>query len=221
MGTSIGTKEKFGAIYSSDFWRSGESVSGSGSEMANTARLVRKLEHLITERVIESIVDCPCGDFNWQHPLLEHPAICYYVGADIVPELIAANKAKQWQELTPSFIEADIITSKLPKAELLIVRDCLVHLPKAQVVEALKNIAQQDCQLVAITSFMGADRVNYDIEMGEWRPINLLEYPYSLPYPVDILVEECTEGDGAFTDKSLAVWEMWQLRAWAAARGSM
>jgi hypothetical protein len=217
--TSIQTKEKFGEIYSSKFWLSEETKSGAGSEIKHTRKLVSQLSLLIAELNIESIVDCPCGDMNWQSDLLRSPLI-RYVGLDIVPELISENLEKDWSryEISPTFLVGDLIENELPPCDFLMVRDCLVHLPQELVLQALRNLSSQNAYLIGITSFFGVDRANYDIEIGEWRPLNLSEYPYGLPFPKRILVEECEEGLGEFSDKTLAIWTIQQLRDWAEER---
>jgi hypothetical protein len=52
---------------------------------------------------------------------------------------------------------------------------------------------------------------NVDIVTGDWRIINLQIPPFSLPEPVLILNEECTEGDGTYADKSLGLWKISDL----------
>ncbi len=218
--SSIKTREKFGEIYSSKFWLSEESKSGAGSEIKNTRKLVSQLTHFIAELGIKSIVDCPCGDMNWQSDLLRSP-LESYTGADIVTQLVADNKARDWSgvEVPPTFYVMDLLEDELPCCDFLMVRDCLVHLPQELVLQALRNLSQQNTYLVGVTSFFGVDRANYDIEIGEWRPLNLCEYPYGLPFPKRIIVEECEEGtEGEFSDKCLAIWTIQQLRDWAAER---
>jgi hypothetical protein len=64
---------------------------------------------------------------------------------------------------------------------------------------------------VILTTFT-AERVNVDIEPGDWRPLNLERPPFSLPPPEAVLLEECTEERGAYADKVLGVWSVEALR---------
>jgi len=58
-------KAVFTNIYNTNRWGSSESVSGLGSELKNTEVLVEFLGKLFRELGIQSVLDLPCGDFNW------------------------------------------------------------------------------------------------------------------------------------------------------------
>ncbi len=215
----------FRNIYLDGFWKHGDnaSLSGAGSELSETETLRRQLPHTFETLGIDTIVDFPCGDMNWQQEMIPFLNLYSYKGFDIVPELVASNteNLKGWKfNCTPkvSFEVGDIVTTPIPKCDLLIVRDCFVHLPQSEILSALKNIAASEIDFVAITNFMGVGRLNIDIEVGEWRPVNLCEYPYAMPFPMHVIVENCTEGEGTFADKTLSVWTIDQIRKWLSKR---
>ena len=74
--------ETFTEIFDKNLWASPESVSGGGSEMQNTEAIRRELPYLIQKFGIKSILDIPCGDWNW----MKSVDLCgaSYIGADIV-----------------------------------------------------------------------------------------------------------------------------------------
>ena len=49
---------------------------------------------------------------------------------------------------------------------------------------------------------------NQDISTGSWRTINLCKPPFNFPEPLLTILENCTEGDNQFSDKSLSLWEL-------------
>ena len=49
---------------------------------------------------------------------------------------------------------------------------------------------------------------NEDIQDGDWRMLNLARAPFVFPEPLAVLVEGCSEADGAYADKSLALWRI-------------
>lgn len=55
----------FTAIYRTNRWGSEETRSGTGSERARTRRVAAELGRLIRDLGIRSVLDIPCGDFNW------------------------------------------------------------------------------------------------------------------------------------------------------------
>ena len=186
MDSSI--EKTFTKVLKDRFWVRGDNVSLSGSGL-------------------KSVVDCPCGDYNWQH-LFNSEKLNYH-GLDIVADLVEANKKHETQ--TTKFSQADLTCDKLPAADLIIVRDCFVHLPTADVVRGLLNIALQDFKFVAVTHFV-KPRGNTDTIAPKWRPINFRLPPYSFPFPKAVLIEQCTEGGGEWDDKALAIYSTEQLR---------
>ena len=96
-------------------WGSKESVSGPGSTLAYTARLRAALPSLFDEFSIKTVLDAPCGDYNWMR-LVKRPGV-EYIGGEIVPELVDANNARYRDEST-RFIHCDIVQDELPAADL-------------------------------------------------------------------------------------------------------
>jgi SAM-dependent methyltransferase len=196
---------RFAKIYHQNQWGSEESVSGTGSEMANTAEIRAKLPDVFRNFDIKSILDLPCGDFNWIRHVIADAKIDY-IGGDIVAELIESNR-KKYPDYR--FEVIDLINDDLPKSDLVLVRDEMVHFPIDDIHKAITNIIRSGSRYLLATSFPG--RENHDIEMGDWRPINLEASPFNL-VPIGVINEGCTEGDGAFADKSLALFDLERLR---------
>ena len=102
--------------------------------------------------------------------------------------------------------------SPLPSADLLLCRDCLVHLSFQDAGQALANIRRSTIGYLLTTTFPG-EADNQDIVTGDWRPLNLERPPFSFPAPLDRIKEGCTEAGGRFGDKSLALWAVADLPA--------
>ena len=190
-------------IYNTNFWRDQESRSGTGSSIQKTRKLAELLPFLLKKFEIKSILDLPCGDFNWMKTV--DLAGIEYIGADLVPEIIQDNRIK-YPEF--EFVELDIIEGKLPDVDLVFIRDCLVHFPNKIVTKTLFNICMSDCKYVLTTTF--PDHVNTnDIEMGKWRALNLEAEPFNLPKPV-FIINEGLVGDAY--DKSMALWTVEDIK---------
>ena len=78
-------KNRFEIIYNENYWESKESRSGIGAEIKNTKILLQGLQNVIEKYNIKSIVDIPCGDFNWMIKLKMNSIS--YMGLDIVQRL--------------------------------------------------------------------------------------------------------------------------------------
>ncbi len=200
-------KTTFTKIYKRNSWGSYETVSGTGSSIDATKELVKQIPILIDKLHIRTLIDAPCGDFNWmKHVELN---IEKYIGIDIVPELINNNQQNYTSD-NRKFLNLDITRDNLPQADIILCRDCLVHLSFNDIEKAIKNFQKSNSQYLLTTSF--TDRANNeDITTGEWRPINLELEPFNFPKPLYLINEKCMEEGGEFADKSLALWRVADL----------
>ena len=140
-------KDIFSGFHSTNRWRSDESISGPGSEIGHTSLLRVNLDKLLSKYKFESILDVPCGDYNWIKEVNLHGAT--YIGGDIVPKLIEDNKLK-YPDV--DFRVINIVDGDLPKSGVILVRDCLVHLSNDNVKKALENIKNSGSKYLLTTS---------------------------------------------------------------------
>lgn len=179
-----------------------ESLSGPGSGVAQTQELRERLPLLIASLGIQTLLDAPCGDVNWmRHVNLGETE---YIGVDINREIIATN---QWLYASPlrRFQRTDLIHEQLPCADAILCRDLLPHLPFDHIIRTIENFKSSGATYMITTTFTNV-RPNHDILTGEWRPVNLTLPPFNFPPPMRLISEKCTEGNGAFSDKSLGLW---------------
>ena len=199
-----GNKAIFTEIYHRNQWNSEESVSGKGSEIQETMVIRERLPEIIKNYGVESLLDAPCGDFNWMKEITQN--LDYYLGVDIVSELTEKNN-RQYGTEKRQFATKDVTVDPLPQVDLILCRDCLVHLPNELAVQALKNFQKSGSKYLLTTTFTARSQ-NDNIVIGNWRPINLQVAPFNLPPPLELINEECSEGEGAFKDKCIALWRL-------------
>ncbi len=205
--SNLSLQERFELIYNENFWESDESRSGIGSEIENTKEALKALEYIIKEYRIKSIIDVPCGDFNWMSKMdLKN---INYRGYDIVRSVIKDNN-KKFKKFNINFFHSDITNSKLDKADMMIVRDCLVHFSIEDIKKSIFRIKQSRSKYLVSTSFVNVEK-NIDIYTADWRPINLEKEPFNFPKPLITINEKCQEMDGIYADKSLCLWEINKL----------
>ena len=195
----------FTAIYRANAWRDAESVSGPGSTAARGADFQQELISLLDRRGVRSIVDAPCGDFNWMRHVLSDRDLLY-TGIDLVEELTARN-ARHHGAADRRFIAADITRDDLPPADLIICRDGLVHLSFADAQAAIKNFRRTGSRYLLATTFVDRSR-NRDVPTGGWRTLNLEAAPFRFPPPLALIDERCTHSGGIYRDKRLGLWEL-------------
>jgi hypothetical protein len=205
--TQLGLRERFERIYSTNLWSDPESRSGVGSTLDSTHVLRTELPIALRQLEARVLLDVPCGDFTW----MEHVDLSgiEYIGGDIVPSIVEKN-----QRLHPGesrrFVGLDLTRDILPDADVLLCRDCLVHLSYANIRAVLANIARSSIRYVLMTSFPGRSD-NYDVVDGDWRALDFQAPPFSFPEPLLAIVEDCEEEDGSYADKSLLAWSVKDL----------
>jgi len=194
-------RETFTEIYEKNLWASPESVSGGGSEMQNTKVIRNELPVLIQKFGIQSILDIPCGDWNW----MKSVDLCgaSYIGADIVEPLIGLNKANH---PNVDFRVLDITKDNLPKVDLIFTRDCLGHLSNDNVLKAIRNCKENGAKYLLATSFTKFNH-NNDITDGGWKCINLMIDPFFLN-PIYLINEDCKEGYPHYNDKCMILFQL-------------
>ncbi|WP_108883001.1 methyltransferase domain-containing protein [Anderseniella sp. Alg231-50] len=196
---------RFNAIYSTNEWNSEETRSGRGSELACTRHVMRIVDVAVIFSHAKTLLDAGCGEANWLGETkvpLDH-----IYGVDIVDD---PALQRQWEQRMRkrasrlSFVTADIVTDPLPKVDIILCRDVLVHLSNAECTAALANFVKSGSRYLLATSFQ--ETSNIDIEMGQWRKQNLEAPPFNLPAPVKRWNEMSPMDGGRHVDKCLFLW---------------
>ena len=201
---SKSTENVFSEIYQKNHWGSDESVSGTGSVLSQTEKIAQELPRVFKELGATSILDIPCGDFNWMQQV-DLRGIDY-IGAEIVQELVQKNK-ETYESSSVRFEHLNLLEDDLPAVDVIFCRDCLVHLSFKDIARALQNVCRSQSKYLLVTTFTERSK-NVDIATGQWRPINLQMPPFNLPAPIRVISEQCSEGEGDYEDKVLALWKI-------------
>jgi hypothetical protein len=201
-------EEVFAEIYWTNAWNGMDSVSGTGSDLVQTRIIAREIPALCASLGVRTLLDVPCGDFHWMSRV--DLSELDYTGADIVDEIVTQNQLRHSRKGV-RFRRLNLIRDPLPRVDLILCRDCLVHLSFADVFTALGRICESRSAYLLTTTFPTRTD-NADISMGDWRPLNLEQAPFVLPPPRHVINEGCTEGDGYFDDKSLGLWRVADIR---------
>lgn len=193
-------KEIYTQIYKSNYWNSKESVSGGGSEIASTEVIRQRLPELFDKWNIKSVLDLPCGDFNWMR-LVDMSLLDSYIGADIVDDLIV-NCNKKYKNEKISFQVLDIMEDKLPKVDLIIVKDLFIHFSINDIHKSLKNLKASGSKYLLTTNGIDGVFKNDEIKTGGgYRGINLYMHPFDLPSCIDDIDYKVHKGH-------LTMWEL-------------
>jgi hypothetical protein len=165
-------------------------------------------EALVRELSVRSLLDAPCGDVNWLSTF--DLSLDRYIGVDIVPALTTHNRARFGDDGRRRFLTADMVRDRLPRVDLILCRDGLVHLCDADILATLRNFKRSGSDWLLANTFVNHG-VQADGATGGWRPLNLELPPFNLPSPAQLIDERCLGYDGQYRDKRLALWPLASL----------
>jgi hypothetical protein len=175
-------KEIFENIYKNRRWNGSNPngpLSGSGSSLEYTEKLRMSLPSILEKFNVKTLLDAGCGDLTWMSVILDDIKV-KYIGVDVVETLIEKHK----QNFTNiEFHSMDITVDKLPAADMMLCRDCLFHMSNYDLFKTLRNFLSADIPYI-FTTLHVTNQINYDIQTGEFRKLNLLEDPFNFPTPL-------------------------------------
>jgi len=129
------------------------------------------------------ICDLGCGDFNIGKHFVRLSK--YYIGIDIVANLINRNKNKfVFNNL--EFQCLDIAKDSLPKANVLIIRQVLQHLSNKEIIDVVKKMYNYSYVILTEHLPLGTYNANLDIISGQGirlkknSGVHLLKAPFCL-----------------------------------------
>lgn len=166
---------RFQEIYERNEWTHG---SGEGSLEIQTRGYRAFLQDFLSKKKIRTVVDMGCGDWQFSK-LIDWTGIDYH-GFDVAPVVIS-NNVDQFASDNVSFSHYSGDAGELPPADLLIVKDVLMHLPNQTVSDFLPNLKKYKYALITnCTNPMNASDVNKDIQLGDFRYLDLRLPPFNL-----------------------------------------
>jgi len=185
----------FSRIYNHAEWGT-EARSGLGSKEATTREFRVFLEAFLQDHGITSIVDAGCGHWPTGYQRLMNWQGVHYHGIDIVPYVVNENQAHfantrvlEDRGLASAKCDIGSACGVLPCADLLLVKDVLMHLPNAAVLEFLQNsINVQPSRyrmVMLVQNSIPASmpvRQMVDIEAGQLLPFNISGPPFNADF---------------------------------------
>lgn len=203
-------EKSFNEIFKENGWNHhGLTVSGGGSTLEYTENLRKQLPLLIEDLKIESILDAPCGDFNWMKEILPILSV-EYIGGDIVEELVKTNKEK-YSNATTKFVVLDITKDKLPDAELMICRDCLFHLHPNDVIKFFQNFLSANIPFLLTSTHINLNNSFTNVRKlraGDFKKIDLFSSPYNLSRNTKFNIKDYIEG---YPPREMVLFEKHQI----------
>ncbi|MDQ3112248.1 MAG: class I SAM-dependent methyltransferase [Bacteroidota bacterium] len=192
-------------------WGDPDSLSGPGSNHYQTRIIREAIPGLLSEYKIKKMLDAPCGDFFWMKEIIGKLTFILesYTGADLVADLVKNNEVKFGNEKV-NFIQLNLIEQIVPQVDLIFTRDCFLHLSYQNIYKILLNYKKSGSAYLLLSTYAYETRINTNVPgfSLHGRALNMMKFPFNFPDPLRIINEGCTEGNHAYADKSLCLWEI-------------
>lgn len=175
MGAQEDAGRVFGHIYEQDHWDGG---SGIGSAPDATEPYRAMLARILPATDVRSVVDVGCGD--WQLGSLVDWSSVDYLGLDVVPVVVERNRSR-FGKPGVRFEVGDARLQPPPAADLLLAKDVLQHWSNADAAAFLRtNLRRYKYCLLTndIESTHWDGDVNHDVQLGEWRTMDIEKEPF-------------------------------------------
>lgn len=181
---------------------------GPGSSMWYTKNIRKNLSNFFQKHKINSILDAPCGDFQWMSSIKFSDGF-EYKGADITKNLIDRNNSLYGN----MFYHLDITEDDLPNAQCIFVRDCLFHLKNEYKIKFFKNFLRNKFDFI-LTTMHPYCKENKEIKENtiDYEQINWLIYPWDFPKPLDIIEDYGDSKDIRFLQYPYRVMALWERK---------
>jgi len=171
----------FTSIYDREYWGSNgdpayRGSSGTGSSPEFNEEYVVWLREFLQSHRIRSVVDIGSGDFRCG-PAIYGGLDIDYRGFDVVADVVAATR---WKHPSMSFETLDCFAerSRLPPADLCILKDVLQHWSTDEIYEFLDDIvASKRYSYILICNCSKQKKNNKDIRTGFQRQLSASLYP--------------------------------------------
>ncbi|MEH1847483.1 MAG: hypothetical protein V7L25_21495 [Nostoc sp.] len=199
-------EETFETIFHHNLWNCPESASGWGSILKKTEEIRRSLPSLVKNLDAKTFLDLACGDFNWMKEI--DLGVSTYLGADIAHSICKTNIDK-YAQYNRIFRRLDLTKDTLPKADIILCRDALVHLSFYDISKGISNIKKSGSRYLLVTTYPNVE-VNFEICTGGWRPLNLQKPPFNWPEPIQ-LIDDSEKIGLPDWGKHLGLWEVQKI----------
>jgi hypothetical protein len=158
-----------------------ETYSGPGSLLKNTENIINQLPIFLKKYNITSIIDIPCGDFNYMKRInLDN---IKYNGYDISKKAIDICSSHKSNNI--NFSVFDATSEQLQYSDLIICKDLFLHLSFEHIHTILKNIIHSKCKYFAVSRYDNGNVTNIDQISGLGaRAIEITNEPFNFNYNI-------------------------------------
>ena len=180
-----------------------ETYSGPGSLIRNTNVLVKQLHFFLKKYKIQSIIDMPCGDFNYMKEInLDY---IDYNGYDISENAI--ERCLKYKKNNINFNILDATNQSLHYSDLVICKDLFIHLSFEDINKILENIIKSKCKYFAVSRYNNGNVINIDrVSSLNAQAIEITQDPFYFNYKI---IESIRYTDNINISDEIIIFEMY------------
>ena len=156
------------------------------------------LHSIVSTHNIKSVCEIMCGEVKPEQGTKD----VAYIGVDLDRNVVRKNCASRIPNAR--FVRCNPLYSTPPKAGILLCADYLERISYCEMQQILKKITRAAVRYIALTDHPLL-RENWDTALGDYRPVNFMQPPFSFPEP-DFRI--ATEPSGGRTDRVVSIWRM-------------
>lgn len=199
--------------------------SGPGSTLEQTEQLRLALPRIFEQYGIKTFLDAPCGDWFWmQHVDLTGIT---YIGGDISKEVVDADVA-EFTKPGVSFMHLDITSDKLPAADMVMCRDCMMHLKNWLRWKFFENFVASEARYLMTSVHHVLDNLAV-VNNGGFKRFNPMAPPFNFPPALELIPETAKTLPADILEnrvvakehRSIGIWSREQVIAALAARDAL
>jgi len=185
--------------------------SGPGSTLASTNQLRLALPRVFEQYGVKTFLDAPCGDWFWmQHVDL---SALTYIGGDISKEVVDTVMA-EFAKPGVSFLHLDITSDPLPAADMMLCRDCLMHLKHWLRWKFFENFAASDCKYLMTTVHHVLENQTVKANSG-FKHFNPAIAPFNFDPPLELIPESAAELGADILENRVSASEHQSIGIWS------
>ena len=185
--------------------------SGPGSTLAQTQQLRDALPRIFDQYGVRTFLDAPCGDWFWmQHVDLSGIT---YVGGDISKDVIDANAA-EFTRPGVSFLHLDITSDPLPSADMILCRDCMMHLKDWLRWAFFENFVASDAKYLMTTVHHVLENKTV-VNNGGFKRFNPVAPPFNFAPALELIPETAAALDADILENRTAAPEHRSIGIWS------
>lgn len=163
-----------------DTFQHNETPNGPGSTMRATGNIRRALPLMLKKHKIRTMLDAPCGDWNW----LQHTKIgnIKYTGWDVDQGILDTARSRAPEGFTFELVNL-LTVERIPAVDLIMCRDFTIHLPTQNAVDLIFKFVDSGSKFLLTTNYpAGHNDYEFTPEGHDGRP-GYYANPWNLEAP--------------------------------------